>query len=126
MKTKITFHNMPHSVPMEAHALQKLEKISEFLKNIQDIEPLYAELWLKANKQHPHHASELHIKTPFFDLHTHDEGADMYIVIDSTIDKMVKLIKKEKERFRDKVRKPLTAKKEFLEESYSKKTTKKI
>lgn len=113
MEVKISFHNMPHSEPMETHALQKLLKITEFLKNQEDLSPFYVELWLKANKQHPHHATELHLKTPQFNLHAHDEGPDMYIAIDNTIDKMVKLLNKEKERQRDSIHKPDTDKKRF-------------
>jgi ribosomal subunit interface protein len=97
---------MPHSISIEEHAQQKLNKTLELLKSEGTQTPLYAELWLKANKQHPHHAAELHLKTPHLDLHSHDEGTDMYMVIDTAIEKMLTLVKKEKERQRDKIRKP--------------------
>ncbi len=113
IKTKITFHNMPHSPVIEEHALQKLNKFLDILKAEGNQTPLFSELWLKANKQHPHHAVELHLKTPHLDLHAHDEGPDMYLVIDSAIDKMTTLVKKQKERRRDKVRKPDTEKGQF-------------
>jgi ribosomal subunit interface protein len=113
MKTKIAFHNMPHSEPLEAHANQKLQKVLDLFSHDENINPFFAEFWLKANKQHPHHATELHVKTPHMDLHAHDEGPDLYIAIDNTIDKMIALIKKEKEKFRDKVRKLDTEKKQF-------------
>lgn len=104
---------MPHSIPLETHANDKLAKITDLLKHDADAHPLFVELWLKANKQHPHHASELHLKTPHFDLHTHFEGPDMYMVIDTTIDKMVTLVKKEKGKVRDKQHKVITPKAEF-------------
>ncbi len=104
---------MPHSPVIEEHALQKLDKFLTLLKAEGNQTPLYAELWLKANKQHPHHAVELHLKTPSHDLHSHNEGPDMYLVIDATIDKMTTLIKKEKERQRDKFRKADTEKGQF-------------
>lgn len=113
LKAKITFHNMPHSPTLEEHALQKTNKFLSILKAEGTQTPLFAELWLKANKQHPHHAVELHLKTPLFDLHSHDEGTDMYLVIDAAIDKMATLLKKEKERRRDKVRKADTEKGQF-------------
>lgn len=106
IRIKITFHNMPHSNSIEEHAQLKLSKTLELLKSEGTQTPLYAELWLKANKQHPHHAAELHLKTPHLDLHAHDEGTDMYMVIDAAIEKMLTLVKKEKERRRDKIRKP--------------------
>ncbi len=119
MKIKITFHNMPHSDPLEQHAKTKLAKLDEFTHNPSDASPRFVELWLKANKLHPHHAVELHLKTPHLDLHAHDEGADMYVVIDSTIDKMVTLIKKEKEKTRDKYRKQDPEKEDFGSDKYN-------
>jgi ribosomal subunit interface protein len=113
MNIKISFHNMPHSDPMEAHAREKLAKISEMLQAQADATPFNIELWLKANKLHPHHAVELHVKTPIFDCNAHNEGTDMYVVIDSTIDKMVKQLIKEKERHLDSRHKPETEKKNF-------------
>lgn len=110
---KIAFHNMDHSGPMEDHTRQKLEKISDLLKKEENLNPLFAEFWLKSNKQHPHHEAEFHLKTPRFDLHAHDTGTDMYLVIDNTIDKMVALLKKEKEMQRDRFRKANTEKKKF-------------
>lgn len=113
MKVKITFHGMPHSDPMEQHAREKLSKLLDFLPDRAEMHPLYTEMWLKANKQHPHHAVELHFKSPVHDLHAHDEGPDMYICIDTTIDKMVTLIKKHKERSIDDRHKPDTEKRRF-------------
>lgn len=104
---------MPHSAPLEQHALTKLTKIEEILKAQAEATPFTVEMWLKANKQHPHHAAELHVRTPIFNLHAHDEGPDMYIVADNTIDKMVTLLKKEKERMLEKFQKPETDKKNF-------------
>ena len=111
---------MPHSEPLEEHANQKLAKIIELLSHeeAEHVTPLHAELWLKANKLHPHHRAELHLKTPRFDLNAHDEGADMYIVVDNTIDTMVKLLKKEKEKRNDKSKKLETEKNQFASDKY--------
>ena len=113
MNLKITFHNMPHSDPLEEHAHEKFTKLAELLSNMDGREPVHAELWLKANKQHDHHAVELHIRSSSLDLNAHDEGTDMYVAVDNTMDKMLKQIKKEKERLRDKMHKPDTEKRKF-------------
>ncbi len=113
MNIKISFHNMPHSDPMEHHIRAKLVKISEILQGQADATPFNIEVWLKANKLHPHHRVEIHVKTPIVDLHAHDEGTDMYIAADNAIDKMVALIRKDKERMRDKFQRPETDKKKF-------------
>lgn len=119
MNIKITFINMEHSAPMEAHAQEKLKKISEFIIGPEWPTPKNIEFWLKANKQHPHHAADLHLKTPRFSLNTHYEGTDMYYVIDRTIDKMVKLLKKEKSKLIDKTKKVENNKKQFSEDKYN-------
>lgn len=118
IQKKISFHNMPHSDPLEQHASQKLEKINDFIKGADHLKPLHVELWLKANKQHPHHEVELHLKTPVFDLNAHDQGVDMYIAIDNTIDKMITMLKKEKTKRRDKTRKAETEKIKFSSDKY--------
>ena len=115
MQKKITFENMEHSSPLEAHANEKLEKILEFLDE-KDRTPMFIELWLKSFKTHPHHGVELHLKTPRFDLHAHDEGTDIYVVLDMTIDKMVELLKQAKAKAKDKEKKAGTEKKEFYDE----------
>ena len=109
---------MPHSEPLEQHASQKLEKLKEYIKDADTVTPFNVELHLKANKLHPHHAAELLLKTPRFNLDTHDEGTDMYIVIDNVIDKMVSIIKKEKEKRSDKDHKNETDKTKFGSDKY--------
>lgn len=118
MNRKITFQSMEHSVPMEQHINSKLDKITELLKNVDNITPYFQEIFLKANKQHQHHRAELNVKTPRFDLHTHNENPDMYVAIDKTIDKMVELIKKEKSKSRDKTQKVENQKNEFASDKY--------
>lgn len=117
MKRKITFHGMTSSQPLEEHTNQKLDKIEELLKkefhHQGNNEPMYAEVWLKANKIHPHHAVEIHIKSPQFSLFIGEEGADMYTVLDSSMHKMTALIRKEKEKIMDKNHKIKTDKNNF-------------
>jgi len=113
---KIEFHNMEHSTPLEEHANQKLQKIEDLLAKEKIGTPQFLELWLKSNKQHPHHSAELHLKTPVFDLHAHDEGNDLYVVLDNVIDKIVALFKKHKEKKLDKQHKANSDKKAFIED----------
>jgi ribosomal subunit interface protein len=119
MKKKITFHGMEHSIPLEEHATLKLDKISEIAKPDGNPDPFFVELWLNAHKLHPHHTVELHLKTPVLDLVTHYESTDMYIAIDSVIDKMVSLVKKEKSKIRDKEHKASNDKKAFSDDKYT-------
>jgi ribosomal subunit interface protein len=90
-----------------------MDKITALIKNHENLHPFSQTLLLTANKQHSHHRAELIVKTPQFSLSAHDEKPDMYVAIDSVVDKMVKLIKKEKEKARDKNRKGETEKSSF-------------
>ena len=102
---------MPHSDPLEEHTLQKIQKIRTFVDD--SVRPFNLEIWLKANKTHPHHAVEIHLKTPSFNLHTHEEGVDLYVATDHAIDKLVHLLVKEKEKTLDKHHKIANEKREF-------------
>lgn len=119
MEIKITFQSMDHSDPIEKHSREKLSKISEMLPDADWKTPMFIELWLKANKQHVHHRAELHLKTPQFDLHSHCENPEMYFAIDSAIDKMVILLRKEKKLQQEKRQKPETDKKNFSDNKYN-------
>ena len=116
MRKKVTFQNMDHSSVLEEHAFQKLIKVEDLLVGEELQSPHFIEVWFKAHKRHPHHAVELHLKTPQFDLHAHDEGADMYIALDNTIDKMVKQLHDHKSRILDKKHKVKNEKREFENE----------
>ncbi len=118
MNRKITFQNMSTSEPLEQYANEKLNKIMDLLKEESKQSPFYQEVWLKANSQHPHHRAEIHVKTSYFDLNTHAEDAKMYVALDKATDKMIKLIKKEKEKLIDKNRKIETNKTEFASDKY--------
>ncbi|MFA5074759.1 MAG: ribosome-associated translation inhibitor RaiA [Candidatus Babeliales bacterium] len=119
MKKQITFINMPQSEPMTKHANEKLNKIEEFLKESKFSTPMNADLKLTANAQHPHHEVTLNLKTPQFSLSAHDEGTDMYFAIDNTIDKMVKLLLKEKKKLLAKRKDVDSEKKDFSDDKYN-------
>lgn len=104
---------MPHSDLLEAHTHEKMEKIYEVLKDEVEKTPFNIEVWLKAHKVHPHHVAEMHLKTKNYDLMAHDEGPDLYVAMDNTIDKMIKLIKKEKDKMNDRHHKVANEKNNF-------------
>lgn len=114
MNTQITFHNMPHSESIEKFAREKISKITTLFKENSFMTPFTIEMFLNANKQHEHNATELHVKTKHFDLVTHDEDPDMYMAITKTVEKMVGLVKKEKEKIRDKHEHVETEKSKFF------------
>ena len=115
MDIKISFHDMDHSNPLEAHARGKLHKLEEMVSVHENMHPFFVELWLHGKKLHANHSAELHLKTPLFDLVTHDNGPDLYVLTDNVIDKMVKLIKKERGKLREKTQKQDNEKKKFID-----------
>jgi ribosomal subunit interface protein len=114
MKRTISFIGMPHSDPLEAHSNSKLDKLAALVKHDEEhADSYFIELHLKAQEQHTHHRADLHLKTPQLNLHTHDEGPEMYAAVDSAIDKMITQYKKEKEKLQDKHRRADTEKNNF-------------
>lgn len=103
MNKRVVFREMDSSVALEKYADEHLEKITTFLKNERD--PIYIDLSLEAGRPHAHHRVELRIKTPRYDLIVHEEGAEIYKVLDSVIDRMYYQLHKEKEALIDKDRK---------------------
>lgn len=112
MKVAISFQQMEHSDALENYVIEKLEKISELLKN-EDQRPLHVDVFLKARKQHPHHEVEIHLKAAHFSIDAHDEEPDMYIAIDKTVDRIIGMIKKQKSKLKDKMHRPETEKTKF-------------
>ncbi len=103
MNIKISFHHMPHSAALEAHSRDRLAKINTLFKHASNDQPLFIELFLHAQPSHAdHHKAELHVKTNNLNITTHDEGPDMYAVVDTTVNRMVTQIKKEKAKAGDK------------------------
>ncbi len=98
MNIIINFHQMPHSTALDTHARARLDKVATLLKKSEPAHPITAELFLNAHAAHAHHEVELRIKSGALSLASHDSNADMYVAIDSVIEKMVTQVKKEKEK----------------------------
>ncbi len=119
MEIKITFEGMEHSPVIEQQAKEKILKIKELIQDPEWRTPRYAELWLKANKQHNHHLAKLHLKTPDFNLNAHEESPDMYLAVDRVVDKMTSLVRKEKSIIKDKRNKQDSERKDFVDDKYN-------
>ena len=116
MKIKITFHDMPHSAPIEAHIHQKLERVARLLKESGEHTPYNIEMWVHGKKPHADYRSEIKLKTHKLDLNAHDFGTELYITIDTAIDKLIRLINKTHEKLIDKIQKKKTEKNNFIED----------
>ena len=92
----ITFRHMDHSPVIEEHARTQLEKLDKFLDN--EPSPVVVELVLEAQPVHAHHKIDLLVKSPHYHCFSHDEGPDMYQVLDSVIQKMCTEIRRAKEK----------------------------
>lgn len=104
MNKRITFRNMDHSGPMEAHANQQLAKIEKFLES--ERSPVLINLTFMPSHVHEHHCVELMVKTPNYDrvVKYEKQGMDFYKVIDHVIDTMYRLLHEDKERHADKLK----------------------
>ncbi len=119
MEIKITFEGMPHSDALEKVATEKILKIKELISDPEWKTPRFVELWLKANNQHKHHLAKLHLKTPDFDLNSHDESSDMYLSVDNAVTKMMSLVRKEKNKIKDLRKKASSDKQDFSKDKYN-------
>jgi len=119
MEIKITFEGMPHSQALEKVATEKILKIKELISDPEWKTPRFVELWLKANNQHKHHLAKLHLKTPDFDLNSESEDTDMYLAVDNTVNKMITLVRKEKNKIKDLRKNGSSEKRDFSKDKYN-------
>ena len=98
--TQITFRHMAHSPAFDAYARQELLKLDKFLES--ERPPITIELVIEALPVHAHSRVEIIVKTARLYLVSHDEGPDLYAVIDSAVTTMGRELNKAKEKFLDK------------------------
>lgn len=96
MNIQITFQNSDSSEVMEKHIREQLTKITHFLEK--EPTPIYIEIIIKPGRTHAHHQVEFLLKSPHYDLVTHDEGPKVYQVLDTVIDTMYSRLRKEKDK----------------------------
>jgi ribosomal subunit interface protein len=96
MNIQITFQNNEASPTIENHINEQLAKILHFLEHERD--PRYIEIIIKPGRTHAHHQVEFLLKTPNYDLVTHDEGPKVYQLLDNVIDAMYAQLRREKDR----------------------------
>ena len=114
MKAIITFHNMPHSNAIEAHAKEKSLKIEHLLSSSKN---LSIEFFLNAESAHtPHHNVEIKVNNGKTHVAASAQSKDMYAAIDAVVDKSCAQIRKEKNKALTKKQRIETEKKLFLQE----------
>lgn len=96
MNIQITFQNCESSPAMENHINEQLAKILHFLEK--EPTPIYIDIIVKPGRTHAHHQVEFLLKTPNYDLVTHDEGPKIYQILDNVIDAMYAQLRKKKDR----------------------------
>lgn len=96
MNIQITFQNCDSSLIMEQHIQDQLAKIKHFLEK--ENSPISIEIFVKPGKVHAHHRIEFLLKSPNYDLVTHEEGPKIYQVLDDVIDKMYAQLRKAKDK----------------------------
>ena len=96
MKKRITYRGIDSTPVLEEAINLHLEKVERLLER--EPTPIMIDIILEASKVHAHDKVELRIKTPHYDLIAHHEGPDMYKQIDSVVDKMVREIRRAKEK----------------------------
>lgn len=96
MNIQITFQNCDSSAEMEKHINEQLVKIVRFLEK--EPTPVNMDIIIQPGRTHAHYHVEFLLKTPNYDLVTHDEGPKVYQLVDSVIDTMYAQLRKQKDR----------------------------
>jgi len=96
MNIQITFQNCDTSEIMEKHIHEQLAKIVRFLEK--ESTPIYIDVIIQPARTHAHHQVQVLLKSPNYDLVTHDEGPEIYQVLDTVIDTMYARLRKEKDK----------------------------
>ncbi len=98
MVKRIVFRGIESSSLIEEHANKQLVKIEKLLEHEPD--PIYVDLTFEPSKVHKHDRIELRIKTPHYDLVSHEDhqGDPFYKVLDQVIDRMYRLLIEEKRK----------------------------
>lgn len=99
MQKRVTFRGMEHTPVLEEFANKHLERIEKLLIN--EPTPISIDLVLNSSPNHAHYRVELRVSAPQFTLDAHHEGPEMYQEIDTVIEKMVREIKKAKDKLDD-------------------------
>jgi ribosomal subunit interface protein len=103
MNKKITFRGMDSSPVMEKHVQQQLRKIEGFLEH--ERLPVKIEVILEAHHIHAHHKAEIRISAPDYHILMHEEGADLYKLIDAVLDRSYLALREQKEKLVDRRKK---------------------
>ena len=97
MQIKITFRGMDHSDAIERYAHKKMEKLHKFFKK-ENPGSVFITMTLDSHRTKHYFMAELKIKTAQYDLLSKKEGADLYPMIDQTVQTMEKEITHAKEK----------------------------
>ena len=96
MKKRITYRGIDSTPVLEEFINNHLEKVEKFLEN--EPTPIMIDLILEASSVHAHDKVELRVKSPHYDLIAHHEGPEMYQEIDRVCDKMMRELRRAKEK----------------------------
>ena len=100
MEKQITFRSMDHSDSLEQYALSHLSKIEHFLQQSEK-SPIFIHMIITGGFVHAHHKIELLIKTPHYDLVSHEENKDAYQAINNVVHTMFSELTRAKEKLVD-------------------------
>lgn len=96
MKKRITYRGIESTPVLEEFINSHLDKVVKLLEH--EPTPIMIDFILEASSVHAHDKVEIRIKTPHYDLVAHHEGPEMYQEIDRVVDKMVREIRRAKEK----------------------------
>ena len=91
METTFTFRNLEATDGLRDHALEKLKKLDKYL-----VKPVGAHVIFHVERFE--HVAEITLATNGGRFVGHERSADMYTSIDAAVDKLLKQLKRDRER----------------------------
>ncbi len=96
MERKITFRRMEPSTVIEEFINAKLDKFEELLGS--ERSPVSVSVVIDTHPTHAHNKVDVLVDTPDYNLIANHEGQDVYVEIDTVMDKMLREIRRAKEK----------------------------
>lgn len=96
MRKRVVFRHMEATPDIENYAYAALERVMGALEH--ERTPINVDLILSPGRPHAHHAVELLIKTPNYDVICKEEGPHLYQLLDLACDIAYRQIHEQKKR----------------------------
>lgn len=100
MNIQITFRGEHEESPViREHIYKGLERVEKLVAK--EPSPIFVEVVIEPHFTHHHHKIEIRFKSPHYEIFMHDEGPELYVMLDALLRGLYDRICQQKERVVD-------------------------